>query len=247
MKNFMAVLPTEYRESSQKYYDDFSLVYESRRRNRYHRFLDEFTAATLAPYAQDARLLEVGCGTGLILQQMSRYTHRLTGIDLSAGMVTIARAKGFEVIQSAADELPFANETFDLVCCFRVYSHISSHEAALAEMLRVTRPGGRVALDFYNRNSLRYLLKRLLGRRGLFRSHRADVYVRYDTADSVLGLAGQRARLVRARGFRIVLPAAFLLEVPVLGPLLARFEDYLADTFLQAVAGFRLLVLEKIK
>jgi ubiquinone/menaquinone biosynthesis C-methylase UbiE len=96
-------------------------------------------------------VLEVAVGTGLNLPSYPADVS-LTGLDLSAGMLDIARERarglGREVTLRAGDahELPFADASFDTVVCTFGLCAIPDHVAAVGEMIRVLRPGGRLIL-----------------------------------------------------------------------------------------------------
>jgi ubiquinone/menaquinone biosynthesis C-methylase UbiE len=92
-------------------------------------------------------ILDVGCGTGALLAQLAvAYPHaRLAGVDASNEMLTIARQQvptTIELKQGWAEELPFADKTFDLVLSCNTFHYIRQPEAALQEMVRVLRPDG---------------------------------------------------------------------------------------------------------
>jgi ubiquinone/menaquinone biosynthesis C-methylase UbiE len=98
-------------------------------------------------------VLDVGCGTGtdvLTLADRVGPAGRVVGVDNSQLLIGEAkgRAKGrglpvaFEV--SDAHELPFPDATFDATRCERVMMHVADPARALGELIRVTRPGGRV-------------------------------------------------------------------------------------------------------
>lgn len=96
-------------------------------------------------------VLEVAVGTGLNLPCYPGGV-TLTGLDLSEGMLAIARDRarrlGREVTlrQGNAEELPFADAVFDTVLCTFGLCAIPGHAAAVREMVRVLRPGGRLIL-----------------------------------------------------------------------------------------------------
>lgn len=97
-------------------------------------------------------VLDLGCGTGEITARMAElFPHaRITGVDLIASHLEIARDKsarfGDRVTFREADafELPFAAGSFDLVVCRHVLQAIPTPERVLAEIVRVSRPGGRL-------------------------------------------------------------------------------------------------------
>ena len=96
-------------------------------------------------------VLEVAVGTGLNLAWYPAEV-TLTGLDLSEGMLDIARerARGLgravDLRQGSAHELPFADAAFDTVVCTFGLCAIPDPATALAEMARVLRPGGRLIL-----------------------------------------------------------------------------------------------------
>ena len=93
-----------------------------------------------------ARLLDAGCGSGRELDELAPRGD-VTGVDLSPLAVARARARGHpDVHEAPIERLPFADMTFDLVTCLDVIEHISDDRAALAELRRVTRPGGHLVV-----------------------------------------------------------------------------------------------------
>jgi ubiquinone/menaquinone biosynthesis C-methylase UbiE len=96
-------------------------------------------------------VLEVAVGTGLNLPSYPAGI-TLTGLDLSAGMLDIARDRarrlGRKVTlrEGSAHELPFADASFDTVVCTFGLCAIPDHATAVGEMTRVLRPGGRLIL-----------------------------------------------------------------------------------------------------
>ena len=140
-------------DRSRGYYNAFAAQYEDDRHHGYHHWLDERSADLVRTYAADSEVLEVGCGTGLILNRVAPIARRAVGLDLSPGMLQVARARGLDVIEGTATQLPFEDATFDLVYSFKVLAHVPDLAQAFTEMARVVRPGGRLVLEFYNRQS----------------------------------------------------------------------------------------------
>lgn len=237
-------------ESNRAYYDAFSARYEAARGDNdpggYHELLDELESEFVRRFGARRDVLEVGCGTGLILQRIRGFARSARGVDLSPGMLAHAQNRGLDVMVGSATELPFSEATFDVTCSFKVLAHVPDIERALSEMLRVTRPGGHVLAEFYNPNSLRGVLKRL-GPAGEIAegAHEGHVYTRYDSPSSVTRMLPPGARIVASRGVRIVTPAAAVMRVPVLRQAFRLAEKTLCDTPLAALGGFWIAAIQK--
>jgi SAM-dependent methyltransferase len=92
------------------------------------------------------QILDVGCGTGANLLMLSQYGHA-EGVDVSPDALSFCRDRGLqEVRQGAAEKLPYADASFDLVTALDVVEHLDDDLAGLKEFRRVLRPGGRALL-----------------------------------------------------------------------------------------------------
>lgn len=92
---------------------------------------------------QPQRVLEVGGGQGELAEHMQRELGAdLAFLDLSPGMVELARARGIDARVGDAQELPFADGSFDAVVAAWMLYHVPDLDRALAEIARVLRPGG---------------------------------------------------------------------------------------------------------
>ena len=134
------------RLDNRAYYDDFAGWYERERHLPYHRMLDDLEVEIVERYAKDRDVLEVGCGTGLILGRVAEFARTATGIDLSGGMLAKAAARGLAVAQASATDLPIATASVDVAYSFKVLAHIPDIAGTMREMARVVRPGGRVVV-----------------------------------------------------------------------------------------------------
>ena len=78
--------------------------------------------------------------------------------------------------------MPFKDASFDTLYSFKVLAHVEDIDRALREFVRVTRPGADLVLEFYNRRSLRYLIKRATNPGSISaQTTEAAVYTRWDT------------------------------------------------------------------
>ena len=228
------------------YYDDFSRSYDHGRDRGYHALVDELELAVLEPHARGRRVLEAGCGTGLILERIDRVAKEAVGVDLSAGMLRHAHERGLNVVQGSITALPFADESFDTVCSFKVLAHVPDIERAFAELARVTRPGGHLVLELYNRWSLRYLARLAAGARQIGKSHtEADIPTRWDSPREMIARLPKDLALVDVRGVRVVTPAAIVHRIPGIDRAFALAERASVRSPLRWLGGFLVLILEK--
>ena len=228
------------------YYDDFSDGYERERGAGYHRMLDDLEMQVVEPLASGKRVLEVGCGTGLILGRLAKHAQLARGIDVSPGMLQSARERGLDVVLGSATNLPFADASFDLVCSFKVLAHVPDITRALAEIARVTLPGGHMVLEFYNPWSLRYAAKRIAGPQPISDGRtEADVYTRWDSPLAIRRLLPVDVELVAFRGVRVVTPAAFVHKLPLLGRAISLVERHALDSPLRYFGGFLIAIARK--
>jgi SAM-dependent methyltransferase len=94
------------------------------------------------------RLLDVGCGGGLLLREAMSAGASVTGLDHSEEMVSLARerAPGAEVVLARAEQIPFADASFTAVSMSVVFFFFADQVAVLREAHRVLSPGGRIAV-----------------------------------------------------------------------------------------------------
>jgi 2-polyprenyl-6-hydroxyphenyl methylase/3-demethylubiquinone-9 3-methyltransferase len=117
--------------------------------------------ATLA----GARVLDVGCGGGLLAEALARAGAKVTAIDLAPGMIEVARlhateqklAIDYRVV--AAEELASAEGgSFDVVTCMEMLEHVPEPAQMTATLASLVRPGGSVFVSTLNRNLKSFLL-----------------------------------------------------------------------------------------
>jgi SAM-dependent methyltransferase len=91
------------------------------------------------------RVLDVGCGEGQIARRASGARDAVVGVDPAWAQISVARQRGGGPAYAQAEgaALPFGSGTFDAVVACLVFEHITAVDAAIAEVARVLRPGGR--------------------------------------------------------------------------------------------------------
>ena len=145
-----------------------------------------------------ARILDVGCGTGEYVRRANELGFTASGLEPADAMRAVASNKnpGVSIVSGVATELPYPDESFDLVICIEVlrYLDLSDNRQALRELRRVLRPGGTMFLTMVNRYALdgfflHYSLQRLLRPQSIERPHCEFV------------TPGQLEREIRGAGF----------------------------------------------
>jgi SAM-dependent methyltransferase len=95
--------------------------------------------------SSDDRMLEIGCGGGLLLRDARATGAHVVGLDHSEEMVRLAGEHAV-VVHASADALPFADDTFTAVAMSVVFIFLPDPAEVLAECRRVLEPGGRLAV-----------------------------------------------------------------------------------------------------
>jgi ubiquinone/menaquinone biosynthesis C-methylase UbiE len=111
----------------------------------------ESAVTSFVDLTPDARVVEVGCGTGRWLRLLCGSGIRVTGLDASLGMLSHAQTP---VVQAVAEQLPWTSRSIDRVFCVNAFHHFSDKVAFLGEARRVLRSGGRlmtIGLDPHTR------------------------------------------------------------------------------------------------
>jgi ubiquinone/menaquinone biosynthesis C-methylase UbiE len=133
-------------------YDRIAVAYAELARDELARRPVERSVLGLFASVVDGPVLDVGCGTGLATAELVRLGFKVSGVDLSPGMLAVARERlpevRFEVGSMLA--LPHADELFAGVVAWYSTIHVPDPDlpTALAELARVLRPGGHLLLGF---------------------------------------------------------------------------------------------------
>jgi len=119
----------------------------------------------LLSFTKDDMVLEVGSGSGLLLERIARKVKTVFGTDISANLLNLTPAMDNIVLkQMEAQNIDFPPETFDKIVCAGVFQYFPNKEYALKslqEMVRVCKPGGKIWIG------------------SIFNAYLKDVYVRH--------------------------------------------------------------------
>jgi ubiquinone/menaquinone biosynthesis C-methylase UbiE len=154
MEYVLTATKTEARAGS--YYDKIAAFYDlTFKLNGYGRSLDQYFANNPLPISRGARILDAGCGTGLLTLALMRSLHfpvNITALDLSATSISAARKAVAESRGRARDvafaegnllSLPFADNSLDMVVTSGALEYVPLAEG-MAELARVIMPGGHL-------------------------------------------------------------------------------------------------------
>jgi len=226
-------------KNPREYYDRFSKGYDQRRDKGYHALLDELESETVRRHISSGRLLDAGCGTGLISRRLRTTFPRIVGADLSLGMLRHARERGQIVIEANLDSLPFKDQVFDGLFSFKVLAHIPDLSRTLMELKRVVKPGGTLVLEFYNPRSLRGLKKKFrLRHRVAADTDETEIYTAFHSLPAIRKILPAGLVVEEVKGVMIFTPMAICHRIPGIAPLLRYLERRFSNSCLKCYAGF---------
>jgi SAM-dependent methyltransferase len=96
-------------------------------------------------------VLENGCGVGMYVQKLSGFGGRVIGLEYDLERALEAGVNSERIINAAGEFVPLPSSTFDLILSHEVIEHVQDDRAAICEMIRVLKPGGRAVIFCPNR------------------------------------------------------------------------------------------------
>jgi 2-polyprenyl-6-hydroxyphenyl methylase/3-demethylubiquinone-9 3-methyltransferase len=111
---------------------------------------------------KNAKILDVACGAGFLSNALAKSAHVVTGVDLSAQSLAVAKkydtTHSVQYLEMDAHQLKFPDASFDVVCAMDFLEHISDRDQIIKELGRVLKPGGLFFFHTFNRNFLTWLI-----------------------------------------------------------------------------------------
>jgi 2-polyprenyl-6-hydroxyphenyl methylase/3-demethylubiquinone-9 3-methyltransferase len=127
-------------------------------------YVERIMAATATPLAQ-ARVVDVGCGGGILSESMARTGADVLGIDLARGVLEVAELHALEASVTvryrmlAAEALALEQpQAFDLVTCMEMLEHVPDPAATLGALAALVKPGGNIVVSTLNRTPQAFLI-----------------------------------------------------------------------------------------
>ncbi len=205
------------------------------------------------------RVLVDGCGVGMYVNALAPYADMVCGIDIEGDHLKLAAAAnpGAALQLAMGEALPYADNFFDLVLSHEVLEHVMDDRRAVAEMVRVLKPGGRAVVFVPNRlypfethghywqGAYHFGNTPLINYLPDAARNRLAPHVRAYTRDGLLDLF--LGRPVRVIQLRQIYPGYdnILYRKPKLGRLLKRVTYTLEQTPLAAFGISHFLIVEK--
>jgi SAM-dependent methyltransferase len=169
------------------------------------------------------RILDVGCGVGTYMRRLREFSSQVYGVDIDDEKAQTASAGLPNVVQAAAEGLPFAIDSFDVVILNEVIEHVGDDAESIREAVRCTRPGGHVVIFAPNRLYPFETHGFFLGKRFVFR---LCPLVNY-TPDPIRNIFCPHVRIYTRRGIRRLF-AGLDVEIVVCSHIFPGFDNIAA-------------------
>ncbi len=110
--------------------------------------------AMIAQFAEErlnGTILENGCGVGMYVERLASFGGAVIGLEYDFERAREAKINSPHILNAAGEFLPLPSQTFDLILSHEVIEHVQDDRAAICEMIRTLKPGGRLVLFCPNR------------------------------------------------------------------------------------------------
>lgn len=180
-----------------KHYDDLANIYDNEYANDLYLSEDKIVYSAVSKI-NGGKLLDVGCGTGNLLDNLNIPKEQYVGIDISEEMISVAKKKFPQFIfhQGGMNKLPFKDNEFDiLTCMYGTISYSDDLRKVLKEFQRVTKPGGIILIMPY---TLR--VKYSIGLGSCLAGYETDVKLKFISSQYYEEIAKVGLKVKKVRG-----------------------------------------------
>ena len=140
-------------ELSKEWFNKQAPVYDDTNTILYSKY-GKISCENIYNYLKDKeykKLLDIGCGTGYLIDMLTKnHEAEFTGLDLSPEMIKQANNKNIKnakFLEGRSDEIPFDNNTFDIITCSQSFHHYPDTDKSMQEARRILKPGGLYILS----------------------------------------------------------------------------------------------------
>ena len=198
-----------YREDSRKTFDKMAVSYEEHSYGKQSGFLYDKVAAKIESFKHE-HILDLGCGKGGLLEKLKKLNCRLYGADLSPEMIRYAQkslGNTAELKVADSESLPWEDNSFDVIACILSFHHYPDPAKSLAEMKRVLKNNGHIAIGELSMPvPLRNLIN-LIIRSKLNKSGDVKVYSKQEWQAMLTNAGFINIDFEKTKGFYIVITA----------------------------------------
>jgi ubiquinone/menaquinone biosynthesis C-methylase UbiE len=149
-----------YKDDARKTFDKMAPKYEKHYYGSQSRLMYKKVALKIEKFKNES-ILDLGCGKGLFLEIIKDYKSKLYGADISPEMIKYAQERVGNYVElkvADSENLPWGDNTFDIIVCILSFHHYSNPEKSLEEMKRVLKNNGHINIaELYLPEPLRYL------------------------------------------------------------------------------------------
>jgi len=150
----------------------------------------------LAELPDKGRLLDIGGGTGRVAELLTGKVGQIEIVDVSMGMLRIARKKNLRTVCASTISLPYQAEKFSRILVIDALHHFNSQEEVIKEVWRVLEPGGMVIINEPNYDQLSGKMIRILEKVLMMNSH----FLRDDTIVLLFRNWAREIRVIHKKG-----------------------------------------------
>jgi len=239
---------TSIKDIQKRHYDLIAEKYIKRIHEKSYNYYFEFTKKviieSLKNYFEEfykCKGLDIGCGNGNLTATIKEVCSRMTGIDISKGMISLAKktykSKKLKFITSSSDKLKFRDSEFDFSIIVHLLHHLVEKkiiENTILEMKRVTKEKGLIIIVDVNKlNPFSVLIQYLMFKRGV------------DSGKEKLVWPQTIIKLFKTHGIKTIKYKGFCL-IPHFFPKLKKYNRLLEKTFLNKIMGKDYIVVGQV-